>query len=731
MKHEDIRILGVTHLNGPSMWTYQPALEALVDIGALEDYPSNKLPGFVDRLCAWLPSLVEHRCSYGERGGFVRRLQEGTWPAHIMEHVTLELQNMAGMPGGFGKAREVPIRGVYKVVVTAWHEDVTRAALTTARDLVMAAINDEPFDVPAAVQQLREMTDDLLLGPSTASIVEAAEQRGIPFIRLNTGNLVQLGYGARMRRIWTAETDLTSAIAEGISRDKDLTKQLLQACGVPVPQGRLVDSIEDAWEAAQEIGLPVVVKPYDGNHGRGVFTNVGTQAEIEKAYRVAEEEGSGVIVERFVRGHEHRLLVVGGRMVAAARGEPASVIGDGDHTIRELIELQLNSDPRRGSGEDCPLNYVRVDSAARLELDRQGLDADSVPEAGRNVLIQRSGNVAFDVTDQVHPDVAADVALAARVVGLDIAGVDLVAEDVAKPLAPQGGAIVEVNAGPGLLMHLKPADGPPRPVGRAIVDHLFAGEDNGRISVVGVTGTRGTTPVAQIVAHMLRLSGKRVGLGCATGMHLGRRRIEHGDCANWKTARRLLQNRLVDAAVLENGPWTLANEGLAYDRCQVGIVTHLDPYGALPDNFIDTPEQMFRLLRTQVDVVLARGAAVLNAHDPAVVEMAGLCDGEIIFFGSDPAMPAMVAHRAAGGRAILLTDGNIAIANGHDQDVIVTLEAAAPQAGSGSDIWRAGIAIECLLAAVGAACALNLRSDLIATAIHTFVPDYAGAEVSA
>ena len=258
MKHEDIRILGLTHLNGPSMWTYQPALEALVDIGALEDFPSDKLPGFVDRLCAWLPTLIEHRCSYGERGGFVRRLQEGTWPAHIMEHVTLELQNMAGMPGGFDKAREVPIRGVYKVVVTAWHEDVTREALTTARDLVMAAINDEPFDVPAAVQRLREMTDDLLLGPSTASIVEAADQRGIPFIRLNTGNLVQLGYGAKMRRIWTAETDLTSAIAEGISRDKDLTKQLLQSCGVPVPQGRVVEDVEDAWEAAQEIGLPVV-----------------------------------------------------------------------------------------------------------------------------------------------------------------------------------------------------------------------------------------------------------------------------------------------------------------------------------------------------------------------------------------------------------------------------------------------------------------------------------------
>jgi cyanophycin synthetase len=280
-------------------------------------------------------------------------------------------------------------------------------------------------------------------------------------------------------------------------------------------------------------------------------------------------------------------------------------------------------------------------------------------------------------------------------------------------------------------MHLKPANGAPRPVGRAIVDHLFAGEDNGRIPVVGVTGTRGTTPVAQVVAHMLRLSGKRVGLGCATGMYLGRRHIEHGDGANWKTGRRLLQNRLVDAAVLENGPWTIANEGLAYDRCQVGIVTHIDPEATLPGNFIETPEQMYRLLRTQVDVVLTRGAAVLNAHDPALVEMAELCDGEIIYYGSDPSLPAIAAHRAAGGRAILLTDGNIAIANGSDLEVIVTLEAAAPEIGSGNDIWRGGIPIESLLAAVGAACALNLRADLIATAIHTFVPDYTGAEVAA
>ena len=724
MKHKDIQILTVTHLKGPNMWTYRPVLEALVDIGKLEDFPSNKLPGFVERLCAWLPSLVEHRCSYGERGGFLRRLEEGTWPAHIMEHVTLELQNLAGLPGGFGKAREVPIRGVYKVVVRAWQEDVTRAALTAARDLVMAAINDSPFDVAATVESLRELTDELLLGPSTACIVDAADDRDIPFMRLNAGNLVQLGYGARMRRIWTAETDRTSAIAEGISRDKDLTKQLLQSCGVPVPEGRLVRSLEEAWEAADDIGLPVAVKPYDGNHGRGVFTNLMTREEIEKAYAVAVDEGSGVLVERFISGNEHRLLVVGGKLVAAARGEPAWVTGDGQGTIRELIEVQLNSDPRRGSGEDCPLNFIRIDSAARLELTRQGCDADSVPPPGKRVLIQRSGNVAHDVTDLVHPDVAEDVALAARVVGLDIAGIDLVAEDISRPLAGQRGAIVEVNAGPGLLMHLKPADGAPRPVGRAIVDHLFAGEDDGRIPVVGITGTRDTTAVAQIVAHMLRLAGKRVGLGCSTGMYLGRRHIEHGDGANWITGRRLLQNRLVDAAVLENGPVAIANEGLAYDRCQVGIVTHIDITASLPGNYIETPDQMYRLLRTQIDVVLEGGAAVLNGHDPLVVEMAGLCDGEIIYFARDDSLPIIKSHLAAGGRAILFDEGAIVIASGTSQDTIVTLEPNPAGSGAANGIWRGDIGIECLLAAVGAACALKLRSDLIATAINTFVPDY-------
>src|SRR5690606_35558294 len=330
---------------------------------------------------------------------------------------------------------------------------VGEAALHEARDLLMAAIEDRPFDVEEAIGRLRVLVDQHCLGPSTACIVDAAIARGIPTTRMNDGNLVQLGHGANQRRIWTAETDRTSAIAETISRDKDLSKQLLAGCGVPVPEGEVVDSVDNAWEAAQSIGLPVVVKPVDGNHGRGVFTCLESREEVESAWRIAAEEGSGVIIDRFVPGNEHRLLVVGIRVVAAARGETASVVGDGRSTVLELIEAQLNCAPRRGRTENHPLNRVGIDSPARLELARQGLTPESIPDVGSEVLIQRNGNVAFDVTDRVHPEVARVAALAARVIGLDIAGIDLVATDIGKPLAEQGGAIVEGNAGPGLLMH--------------------------------------------------------------------------------------------------------------------------------------------------------------------------------------------------------------------------------------------------------------------------------------
>jgi cyanophycin synthetase len=707
-----MKFLKILALRGPNIWTYRPVLEVWLDIGPLEDSPSNLIPGFYERLTAWLPSLAEHRCGIGEPGGFLLRLREGTWPGHILEHVTLELQTLAGMQGGFGKARSTSVRGVYKVVVRSRNEKVSIAALHAGRDLVMAAIEDKPFDVKAAIHHLRELIDSHCLGPSTACIVDAATARNIPSIRLTDGNLVQLGYGARQHRVWTAETDRTSAIAEGISRNKDLTKQLLTSCGVPVPEGRIVESPEDAWDAAEDIGVPVVVKPTDANHARGVSTELMTRAEVEAAYHLADAEGSEVLVERFVRGNEHRLLVVGGKLAAAARGETVSVLGDGVATVRELIDQQVNSDPRRGEEEEFPLDVLLVDKnpAVKFEIERQGYTADSVLPKDVSIIVQRNGNVAFDVTDIVHPEVAAAVSLAARVVGLDIAGIDLVAEDISKPLGEQGGAIVEVNAGPGLLMHLKPAEGQPRPVGKAIVDHLFADDETGRIPVVGITGSSGKTRVAKILARFIHLSGSHVGLACSDGLFSGERQIEKGNCATWTAAQKLLMNRKVEAAVIENSVSTILAEGLGYDRCQVGVVTNIQSEKHFGAFYTETPEQVYNVLRTQVDVVLGDGVAVLNAEDPLVAQMAELCDGEVIFFATNSESPVIRKHLKQGGRAVLQKGGGLILASSLCK-ILLTNPAAKPISAQ---------SMQPLLPAVAAAWALGISPDLISAGVKTY-----------
>jgi cyanophycin synthetase len=686
----------------------------------LEDYPSNLIPGFYERLVQALPSLVEHRCSYGETGGFLKRVEEGTWPAHILEHLTLELQNLAGIPGGFGKARDGDRRGVYKVMVSAINEEVTLTALKYARDLYLALAQDNKDCVALVsdiIEKLRDIGDDLLLGPSTACIVNAAEERGIPSIRLSEGNLVQLGYGAKQRRIWTAETDQTSAIAETISRDKDLTKSLLRSAGVPTPEGRTVTSPDDAWEAAQDIGLPVVVKPIDGNHGRGVFINLYTQQEIEAAYAVAIDEGSEVLVERHIVGDEHRLLVVGNKVVAAAKGETVWVTGDGKHTVRELIQIQINSDPRRGTAEEHPLNPVRIDSAVELELARQQLTGDSIPRIDHKVLIQSNGNVAFDVTDLIHPDVAHQVALAARVVGLEIAGVDLVAQDISRPLAEQNAAIVEVNAGPGLLMHLKPASGKPQPVGKEIANHLFPPGADFRIPVVGICGENGKTPVAEMVAHFLRLTNVYVGLSCSKGLFFGSRAIPNTNTSNWENARRTLLNRAVEAVVIENNHLSMLIEGLAYDRCQVGVVLNVDPKANFPQYAIYDEDQVFSIVRTQIDVVLPTGIGVLNADDSQCVQMAELCDGQVIFFSEDPNSEVIKTHLQNSGRAVLVGKQQITLKSGTlDQKSIPVprhseSDATAPWKGMN------------LGAAIAAAWALDIPFNVIEAGAETFVPD--------
>jgi cyanophycin synthetase len=705
---DDIRLQRITFLRGPNLWTYRSALEVWLDLGALEQHPSNTLPGFVDRLTAALPALAEHHCGVGEKGGFGQRLREGTWMGHVLEHVVIELLNLAGMPTGFGQTRSTSRPGVYRMVFRARDESVARCALANGHRLLMDLINARTPDVDGAVDAVRQAIDSAYLGPSTAHIVAAATERGIPHLRLNEGNLVQLGHGRRQHRIWTAETDRTSAIAEGIARDKDLTKRLLEGVGVPVPEGRLAASAAEAWEIAEDIGLPVCVKPTDGNHGRGVSLDLRTREDVEEAWVRADKEGSEVIVERSIGGDEHRLLVVAGEVVAAARGEAAWVTGDGRQSVSALVDEQINSDPRRGETEDFPLSrlVLHEDGSILADLARQRLTPESVPAAGQRVLIQRNGNVAIDCTDEVHPDVARVVSLAVRTVGLDIAGVDLVAEDIGKPPKAQQIAVVEVNAGPGLLAHLKPAVGAPRPVGKAIVDHLFPPGDDGRITIVGIAGGGDSTLVARLTAWLLQLAGREVGLASRDGLHLGGRRIDAADGTDAVRAQHLLLNRDIDAAVFENGAATILDQGLAYDRCRVGVVTDLLGAEALARHDIHDAEGLPKVLRTQMDVVLPEGTGVLNADDERVAALASHCDGEVLLYATDPT--ALEVHRAGGGRAVLAREGRLWLCEGAAEQPLATTTGAAR------------LPLAALLPAVSAGWACGLAPALLAAGLDTF-----------
>ncbi len=718
MSHKDIRILRMTHLRGPSIWTYVPVIEALVDIGELEDFPSNTLPGLNERLSNWLPGLIEHRCSPGVRGGFLQRLETGTWPGHILEHVALELQTLAGAPDGYGRARDAGPRGVYKVIVSMPHEEVGRQSLLMARELVMAAIEDRPFDVAAAVEELTDLVDSRCVGPSTQAIARAAQDRKIPHIRLNAGNLVQLGYGAAQRRIWTAETDRTSAIAEGISKDKDLTKQLLATCGIPVPEGQIVESPTQAWEAAQDIGVPVCVKPGDGNRARGVSLDLRERADIEAAYAIALDQGSEVIVEKFIQGLEHRLLVVGDRLVAASRGETASVTGDGHSTVRELVNLQINSDPRRGSDGSLPLETVRLrqSSPEVLELKRQGLTPESVPEAGRAVLVKRTGNMTTDITDIVHPDVAAQAILAAKVVGLDIAGVDVVTPDITQPLAKAGGVVVEVNAGPSLLMHLNPAEGEPRDVGKAIAGHLFPGSDNGRIPVVGFMGDGDTTRTAKLTAWLLHLKGWTTGLSCADGLFLNQRCLQTSGGMDFGNAERLLVNRAVEAAVFETDARHLLAEGMPYDRCQVGVVTSMPKASGLEDLHAGEDERMPGYIRTQIDLVLPTGTAILNAENELVADLAQYSDGDVMYYANDEHHARVAEHRAQGQRVGFWRDGHLILAQGPQETEVLSAQRPAV-----ARLLKEGkLSTGEMLVAACVAWALDIPAELIRAGIKSY-----------
>ncbi|HEX7507970.1 MAG TPA: cyanophycin synthetase [Polyangia bacterium] len=665
-----MQIRKILSLGGPNVWANYPVLEAWVDLGHFDTQPSNTLPGFVDRLIAWLPSMIEHRCSEGERGGFFMRLRDGTWLGHVLEHVTLELQTLAHLPVGYGRTRETSERGVYRVVVECLDPGFGEDCLHTARDLILAAINDRPFDPPfdrpfdrpfdvqGHLHRLRKLADRLCLGPSTQAIVTAAKARGIPYVRISQGNLVQLGYGKAQRRIWAAETAKTCALAESIAQDKELTRQLLHSVGVPVPAGRAAQNREDAWTAAQDLGLPVVVKPQDANHGRGVSICLEDRVAVETAYDIASREGSGVVVERFITGSQYRVLVVGSEAVAASGGEAEQVQADGIHTVEELVAL-ANQDPRRGEGSAMPLTPMELDEISLELLRHQGLDKTAVPAAGRAVIIHHNGDLTVDVTERMHPDIAASCVVAAQTVGLDVAGIDLIADDIGLPLEAQNGAVIEVNASPGLVMHLKPLVGNPRPVGEAIVKHLFPPGESGRVPLVAVSGSNDKTLVASLVASMLAAASRTVGEASSRGLRIGQRVLSSKDCSDAASARRVLVNPFVDAIVVEADARKVMQEGLAFDRCDVAVVTNLDSVGHACEPDEKERVLLAKAIRAPVDVVLPEGCAVLNAEDPEVATMAVKCRGKIVYFARDAEAALMREHLDKGGQLVSLEKGTI------------------------------------------------------------------------
>jgi cyanophycin synthetase len=714
-----MRILEHRALRGPNYHSRYRTMIMLLDIAELEDRPSDRVPGLAERLVKLLPGLKEHRCSPGYPGGFLERLERGTYAAHIVEHVVLELQTMAGPPVGFGKTRETDERGVYQVVYRYREEDVGLAAGRAAVSLVEDAFAGEAPAVGGVVAELKRIYERSFLGPSTGSIVAEAKKRGIPMIRMD-GSYVQLGHGARQRRIQATMTERTSGIGMEIADDKKRTKRILDEAGVPVPTGETVGTLEGALEVAEELGYPVVVKPLVGNHGRGITTNVSTPEGLTAAFASAQKVHPRVIVERYLTGHDYRVLVIDHKFVAAARRDPAQVTGDGERTVRELVE-ELNADPKRGEGHERVLTRVRLDDDTAYMLRRQDLGLDSVPARGQQVVLKSTANIssggtATDVTDEVHPHVRAVCERISRLVPLDIMGIDIVAPTLREPLQETGGGIVEVNAAPGLRMHLEPTHGKPRNVAASIVDMLFPPGTPATIPIVAVTGTNGKTTTVRLVSHILRLHGGHVGLATTTGVEIGDSTILEGDYSGPSGATAVLTDPTVTHAVLEVARGGILRRGLGYEEADVGVLLNVQA-DHLGEGEVRTLDDLLRVKSVVVENVKRTGTVVLNAEDERVAALKPTLERSVVMFAVDPKGRAMRDHLEDGGVGVTVEDDAVTIRGPSGaspivavRDVPITLDG------------KARFNVENALAATAACHALGVADETICRGLQTFNP---------
>lgn len=717
-KHLHIRDMRV--LSGPNIHAYQPVIEMWVDLGAHDGYPTTDLPDFATALLRSIPSLNEHHCTRGRRGGFVERLHEGTYLGHVIEHVALELQALAGMPVVYGKTRRVGASGVFNVIIEYQCEE---AALYAAKAAV--AVVDELLDgsTPQAelhVSRVRQLSARHDLGSSTAALVAAARRRHLPVIRLNQGSLLQLGWGVHQKRVQATLTAHTSCIGADIASDKQLTKDLLRANGIPVPPGGTASTVTECLQLAASLQVPLAIKPGHGCQGRGVSLGVQRERDVRRAFRAARAWGEAVIVEKYIEGRHYRLLVVGKQLVAASERLPAHVVGDGTSTVNELIQ-ELNQDPLRGDGHHLPLTRVVVDGGVIGLLRRQKLGLDSIPARDQVVFLRQTANlstggIACDVTDLVAPENARLAVRAAEIVGLDVAGVDMIASDISQPISTAPGTIIEVNAAPGIRMHHFPSRGNPRDAAGAIIDYLFPPGASGRVPVVAVTGTNGKTTVTRMIAHMGRKAGKVVGYTSTDGAYAGEDQVLAGDAAGPRSAQTILAHPAVEVAVLETARGGIIRSGLGFDRCDVAVITNIGE-DHLGQDGVETLEDLCDVKALLVEVVGKRGTVVLNADDPMVSSLAARSRGRIIYFSCQPDNLTVRKHLMRGGDAVYVRRGSLYAAEGSRERKVMAVRAI-PATFLGR--YRPNVANA--LAAVAAAMALELPEPAIKEALQEFQP---------
>jgi cyanophycin synthetase len=722
-----VEILETQIYRGPSVWARVPVIRMKVQLGDLEERPSNTIDGFHDRIVEYIPSLHDHYCSLGRPGGFLERVQDGTWMGHIAEHVALELQTIAGSEVNRGLTRSTGEYGEYNIVYQYIQPDLGVQAGKLAIRLVnwLAEGGDPDFSFEDELEELIRLAERLAYGPSTKALVEEAERRGIPTIRLDPSrSLVQMGYGVYQQRIWATVTSETSDIAVDVAGNKRLTNQLLHGVGIPVPRGAPVYSFEEALTVARSIGYPVVMKPMDGNHGRGVQINLQNDEDVAKSFRYAQDESrSGqVMVESFITGRDYRVLVVGGKMIACAERVPAHVIGDGVHTISELIEI-TNSDPRRGIGHEKILTRIPVNQSVLNLLEKSGKTLETIPDAGEVVPLQLTGNmstggISRDRTNDIHPDNMEIAEQAARIIGLDVAGIDIIAEDITRPLKDQNGAICEVNAGPGFRMHTHPTEGEPQDVARPVLDTLFPEGTRSRIPIVAVTGTNGKTTTCRMLAHIVKMSGKRVGLTTTDGIYIDGTQILQGDMSGPQSAQMVLQNPTVEHAVLETARGGIVRAGLGFDRCDVSVVTNVSG-DHLGIGGVDTIEQLAEVKAVVPAATWNHGYSVLNADDEWCRWMERRARGGTIYFSMDENSETVRTHLRSRGIAVFLRQQGetetICLAEGKRETTILNVRDI-PATFEG----RARVNVKNALAATAAAYASNIPLQTIRTGLRTF-----------